>query len=59
MARIQSSLKTALLACAAMGVVIGGLFVTAPIAFAEDTYPPGWNTPERHLPPSQYHFIPS
>ena len=59
MARIRSQLKTALLACAAMGVMIGGLAVTAPIAFAEDTYPPGWNTPERDLPPSQYRFIPS
>jgi hypothetical protein len=58
MASIPSTVKIALQACATVSVVIGGIAVTAPQAFAEGTYPPGWNV-ESHVPPSQYHFIPS
>jgi hypothetical protein len=58
MACIPSTVKILLRACATVSVMIGGIAVTASQALAEDTYPPGWNI-ESHVPPSQYHFIPS
>jgi hypothetical protein len=41
---IRPALRKAWSTLATAGVLVGVLYATTPVAFAEDQYPPGWNT---------------
>jgi hypothetical protein len=39
-------------------LAIGAFTATAPIAFAHDPYPSGWNKPDPNVPTPMYSFMP-